>query len=163
MPAAQKTGGAMVTSGPLTRVDTVAANAMGTAVRGLDQIGGAGEYIYLTGVTGTVKGSWVTFDENGITALLAANAVGPVAVAMAVIDANTKFGWYCVRGAVDAMVAANTADNAKLGFETTAGNAGDGAAAGDAISGAVSRAATAGAAALTLCQIMYPSVNDTSA
>ena len=40
------------------------------------------EYILLGGVASTVIGSPVTFDENGSTTLLAANAVGPVAVAM---------------------------------------------------------------------------------
>jgi hypothetical protein len=117
------------------------------------------EYVYLKGVGSTLAGSWVTFDEVGVTALLAANAIGPVAVATAAIVAN-KFGWYQIFGTVSALVAANTADNARLGRETTDGYAGDGRAAGDEIIGAISRGSTAGAAALTTCQLFYPLVND---
>ena len=121
--------------------------------------GDGNEYIYLKGVGSTVVGSWVTFDEAGITALLAANAKGFVAVATAATVANT-YGWYLVSGTGQAMLAAATADNAILGRETTDGVAGDGRAAGDEILGAMSRGATAGAAALAAVQIRNPLVND---
>lgn len=127
---------------------------------GTRRVEGVSEYIYLQGVASTVAGSWVTYDEVYTTALLAANAVGDVAVAMAAIVAN-KFGWYCIKGKVSAMLAANCADNSgSIGREGADGEAGDGRAAGDAIIGAVSRGSTAGAAALTAVQINYPLVND---
>lgn len=135
---------------------------MGQRCFGFDTTGNVAEYIYLTGCTSTIVGSVVTYDEAGLTALIAANAVGPVAIATAIVDATTKAGWYGIAGTFLTDVVANCADNAKLGRETTDGKVGDGAASGDVITGAVSRAATT-AAAVVLCQILYPSVNDSSA
>ena len=142
---------------PLASVDTEKAYALGT--RGKDNEGN--EYIYLTGVASTVVGSWVTYDELGITTLLVANAIGPVAVAMAITDATTDFGWYQIFGKAEAAIIANTAADVAIGFETTSGYAGDGKAAGDAIYGAVSREATTPTAIATV-QLNYPSVDDNS-
>lgn len=141
---------------PIDQVDTSAAYAMGQKFQDKD----GNEFVYLTGVASTLKGSWVTYDELGITTLLVANAIGPVAVAMAVIDSTSKFGWYQVRGLASALLAANCADNATLGRETTDGYAGDGRAAGDQLIGAISRGATAGNAALATVQLLYPSATD---
>lgn len=119
------------------------------------------EYIYVKGVSNAGAGSWVTYDEVGVTALLAANAKGFVAALMAALDANTDFGWACIRGNCEADLAANTADNALLGRETSDGLAGDGYAAGDMIYGAMSRDATTDAATVTV-QLLYPFVTDES-
>jgi len=142
---------------PLASVDTEKAYALGT--RGKDNEGN--EYIYLTGVASTVVGSWVTYDELGITTLLVANAIGPVAVAMAITDATTDFGWYQIFGKAEAAIIADTAADVAIGFETTSGYAGDGKAVGDAIYGAVSREATTPTAIATV-QLNYPSVDDNS-
>ena len=119
------------------------------------------EYIYLTGVASTVVGSWVTYDELGITALLVANAIGPVAVAMAITDASTEFGWYQIFGSAEAKMAANSAVDVIVGKDTTDGVAGDGADGADLIFGAVSREATVAAAVVTV-QLYYPFVTDNS-
>jgi len=142
---------------PLASVDTEKAYALGT--RGKDNAGN--EYIYLTGVASTVVGSWVTYDELGITTLLVANAIGPVAVAMAITDATTDFGWYQIFGKAEASIAANTSADVVIGYETSSGAAGDGKAAGDMIYGAVSRDAVTTAAIATV-QITYPFVTDES-
>ena len=142
---------------PLASVDTEKAYALGT--RGKDNEGN--EYIYLTGVASTVVGSWVTYDELGITTLLVANAIGPVAVAMAITDATTDFGWYQIFGKAEASIAANTAADVMIGYETSSGVAGDEKAAGDMIYGAVSRDAVTTAAIATV-QITYPFVTDES-
>jgi hypothetical protein len=114
------------------------------------------EYVYLKGLDSTVAGSWVVYDEVAVTALLATGLKGPVAVATAATVTGT-FGWYQCGGTVPvAKLAANTADNAILGFETTAATAGDGAAAGDIIKGATSRGATAGAAANGVVYLDHP-------
>ena len=141
----------------LDSVDSSAQYALGT--RGEDADGN--EYIYLTGVASTVVGSWVTYDELGITTLLVANAIGPVAVAMAITDSTSEFGWYQIYGTAEAALAANCAANVAIGFETTSGYAGDGKAAGDTIYGAVSRDATT-AAAIATVQLNYPFVDDNS-
>jgi hypothetical protein len=117
------------------------------------------EYIYLKGITSLVAFDAVTYDEAGATALLAANAIGPVAFAQAAVDAATKFGWFMIAGTTSANIVANSADNACIGRETTDGKVGDGRAAGDEILGAVARTATT-TAAVGSVQIMYPSVND---
>ncbi len=157
--AAQKTGPALVSGGYLTDVDTTAKNPVGLRVYGLDATGNSAEFIYLKGVTSTIVGSVVTYDEAGVTTLLAANAKGPVAVAMGIVDAVTKYGWYCIQGTVPVDVVANCADNACMGRETTDGKVGDGKAAGDQIANFFSRAATT-AAAIINCQIDHPFVDD---
>jgi hypothetical protein len=147
--------GPRVTAGAPGQVDSTALNPVMT--RAFDEDGN--EYIYLQGVASTAIGSWVTFDEAGVTALLAANAKGFVAVATAATVAST-YGWYLIYGTGQALLAANCADNATIGREGADGVAGDGRAAGDEIVGAMSRGATAGAQALAAVQLSYPIVND---
>jgi len=117
------------------------------------------EFIYLKGVTSTVANDAVTYDELGVSTLLAANAIGPVAFAMAAVDASTKFGWYQIAGNATANIVANSADNTRVGRETTDGKVGDGRAAGDEIYNCVQRVATTGAASGAV-QIRYPFVDD---
>lgn len=157
--AASKTGPCVASSGLLSDVDTTARHAMGTRVIGQDALGNSAEYIYLTGVASTIVGSVVTFDELGITTLIVINAKGPVAVAMGIVDAATKFGWYCIQGTVPTDVVANSADNSMVGRETTDGKVGDGRAAGDQIANMFQRAATT-AAAVVNCQLDHPFVDD---
>lgn len=157
--AAAKTGAASASVGELTDVHTTAQNALGTRITGRDSTGNSAEFIYLTGVASTIVGSVVTYDELGITTLLAANAKGPVAVAMGIVDAVTKFGWYCIQGTVLVDTVANSADNSMVGRETTDGKVGDGRAAGDQIANWFQRAATT-AAALVLHQFDHPFVDD---
>ncbi len=152
------TGKTEVFTGDTSVIDTTQKHKFLTRAYDTD----GNEYIYLPGCTSGAQYKWVTYDEDGATTLLAADAVGPVAVMMATLDATTDYGWCCIFGETTAYLAANCADNAKLGFETTAGYAGDGCAAGDAITGAVSRGSTTTAAATTV-QLCYPSVNDSSA
>ncbi len=129
-------------------IHSTAQNALGTESK--DQFGN--DYIYLGGVVSTVEGMAATFDEAGVVTLLAANAKGPVAWATGAIVA-AKFGWWARKGNLLGRVAANTADNALLGRETTDGEIGDGRAAGDQIYGVMSRAATGAAAALSSIQV----------
>lgn len=161
MAAMYLTGAPLGTVGIPGQVDSAARNALGSRCFGVDPLGNTAEFIYLQGVASTIAGSVVTFDEAGQTLLIAANAVGPIAVALGIVTAGL-FGWYGLSGTFPTDVVANCADNAKLGRETTDGKVGDGAAAGDNIYGAVSRAATT-AAAVVNCQWLYASVNDASA
>ncbi|MCU0905633.1 MAG: hypothetical protein MUE83_17460, partial [Tabrizicola sp.] len=106
-------------------VDTSAAVDVGTIVRAVDPIYGAGEFIYLKGVASTVTGSWVTYNmDDGSTALLAANAIGPVAVAMGATVANT-WGWYQIQGKAVGRVLAGFVDNANVYATATAGSVDD--------------------------------------
>jgi hypothetical protein len=157
--AGKLTGAPLANSGRLSDVDTTARHALGFRCYGTDDLGNTAEYIYLKGVASTIVGSVVTYDELGVTTLIAANAQGPVAIAMGIVDATTKFGWYCIQGTVKADVVANSADNSMVGRETTNGKVGDGRAAGDQIANCFQREATT-AAALAYLQIDHPFVDD---
>lgn len=153
-----KTGGPVV--GQPTEVHTEAKNAIGKVA--LDQFDN--EYVYLKGVTGVVEGMAVTFDEAGVTALLAANAKGQIAWGTGLTVSST-YGWYArysPGSGLLARVVTGTADNAFLGKETNDGEIGDGRAAGDQIYGVMSRAANAtGATVLQLISTFcYPFVDD---
>jgi len=94
---------------------------------------GVGEFIYLKGVASTAVGSVVTFNrDDHSTALLAADAKGPVAVAMSANVAN-QYGWYQIRGKAVAKVLASFADGADVYATSTAGSVDDAVVAGDAI------------------------------
>lgn len=160
--AAMITGFSQAAIGQPGEVDSSQRNPLGKRAAGVDALGNDAEYIYLKGVGSVIVGSVVTYDEAGVTALLAANAVGPVAVATAIVDSTSEFGWFGIAGTFPTDVVANCADNAKLGRETSDGKVGDGFASGDAIYGAVSRNSTSAAAVIN-CQFMYASVNDSSA
>ena len=159
MATARITGGNLSALGQPGDVDTVARHPMGARVKGTDVVGNDAEYIYLTGVASTVAGSVVTYDELGITTLIAANAKGPVAVALGAVDATTKFGWYAIQGTFLVDTVASSADNSTVGRETTDGKVGDGRAAGDQIANWFQRAATTGAA-LVNHQFDHPYVDD---
>lgn len=154
------TGAPLASSGAPGTVDSKQKFPAGMRVAGTDAVGGYAEYVYLAGCASTIVGSVVTYDETGATALIAANAIGPVAVATGITVAST-WGWYGVVGTFPTDVVANCADNKYIGRETTDGKVGDGFATGDMIQGAVSRAATTTAAVVN-CQFFNPFVNDQS-
>ena len=135
-------------------VDTSQQVPLGT--RAFDSAGN--EYIYLKGVGSTALGSWVSFDEAHETTLLAANAVGRVGIAMAAVDATTKFGWYQIFGKnVSAKTDTVAADKA-LFIDGTAGRADDAVVSGDLIVGAFSR--TADTSNVATVELVYPCVTD---
>jgi hypothetical protein len=142
---------------PLTQIDTAQAYEFGSRVQDKN----CNEYIYLKGIASTVVGSWVTYDELGVTTLLAANAKGPVAIAMAITDVATEFGWYQIAGTAEGRIITGTSVDTTVGRETTDGIVGDGRAAGDEINNCMCRDANAtGATIVATVQIMYPFVND---
>lgn len=106
---------------------------LGTIITAVDPTLGAGEFIYLGGVASTAVGSWVTYNADDFsTALLAANAIGPVAVAMAATVASTK-GWYQIGGKAVGKALASFADNANVYATATAGSVDDAVVAGDRV------------------------------
>lgn len=161
MAAMYLTGAPLGTVGIPGQVDSAARVALGSRAFGVDPLGNTAEFIYLAGAASVIAGSVVTYDEAGAVTLIAAGAVGPVAVALGAVVAGS-FGWYGIAGTFPTDVVANCADNAAIGRETTDGKVGDGAASGNFITGAVSRAATTSAAVVN-CQWLYPSVNGKSA
>lgn len=125
--------------GAFNVVDSAAAFALGT--RAFD--GSGNEFIYMAGATSTAIGTVVTFDEAYATTLGAADAVGPVAVAMSACVAN-KYGWYQVGGLASALTAGDVVDNADV-YLAAGGTFDDAVVAGDRVKGALFRAARTGA------------------
>jgi hypothetical protein len=141
-----------------TAVDSTRKYRLGTRIK--DSAGN--EFIYLKGVTSTAQGSWVSFDEVHVTTLLAANAVGRVAVAQAAVDASTKYGWYCIYGKTSAKVLASFADNGKIFSTSTAGSVDDAVVTGDLVVGAIGRSAVDGGSSTgqAYVELSYPFATD---
>ena len=116
--------------------DTTKRHALGTIVRATDPTYGAGEFVYLLGVASTAVGSWVTYNmDDGSTALLAANAIGPVAVAMSA-NVASQYGWYQIDGKAVGKALAAYADNGLVFATATAGSIDDAVVVGDRVKNA---------------------------
>ena len=127
---------------PIVGTQAIASNSttqqhpLGAIVVADDPVYGSGEFIYLKGVASTAVGSWVTFNrDDGSTALLAANAIGPVAIAMSACVAN-EYGWYQISGKAVGLVLAGFADNANVYATATPGSVDDAVVAGDRVKSA---------------------------
>jgi len=134
---------------------------LGMIMRAADPIYGAGEFIYLAGVASTVLGSWVTYNsDDNSTTLLAANAIGPVAVAMG-INVASSYGWYQIQGKAVGKALAAFADNANVYATATAGSVDDAVVAGDRVKGAKGASAVdTPSTGLAEFEISYPFMDD---
>lgn len=143
-------------------VSTVQAMRLGDRIKCSDDTYGPGEFIYLKGVASTVVGSWVTFNaDDGTTALLAANAIGPVAVAMSACDAATKFGWYQIYGKAVGRALSGFLDDANVYATSTAGSVDDAVVAGDRVKNCKGASAVGTPSAnLAEFEIHYPVMDD---
>lgn len=146
---------------PLATIDTVQRHPLGTIVRAKDvslDVPLAGEFIYLLGVASTLVGSWVTYDmDEGGTALIVANAIGPVAVAMAA-NVASSYGWYQIQGKASAQAAAAYADGG-LVYIASSGVVDDAVVAGDLVVNAKGASTIVGAG-LADFSIARPFVTD---
>ena len=121
----------------------------------------ANEFVYLQGVASTAIGTWVTFDEAGLTIRTAANAQGRVGIAMAAILA-AQFGWYQIYGSASGLALTAFADNGKVYLTSTAGSVDDADVAADFVVGAVGRSAVNETTLLATFELNYPMVQDTA-
>ena len=120
---------------PITNISTTQRHPLGTIVQAHDQDDsyGAGEFVYLAGVASTAVGSWVHYNmDDGSTALTVADAVGPVAVAMAATVAST-YGWYQINGKAVGKALASYADEGAVYLTATAGSVDDAVVDGDLV------------------------------
>lgn len=133
----------------------VLANDTGTAAYGV------GEFIYLKGLANTAIGSVVTYNADDFTtALLAANAIGPVAVAMSACVAN-EYGWYQIYGKGVAKVLALFADNGNCYATATAGSMDDAVVTGDLVKNMKGASAIdTPATGLAEIEMAYPFMDD---
>lgn len=130
---------------PISDVSTTQNHPLGTIVKAVDRganSNGEGEFIYLKGVTSGARKKWVTYNlDDGSTTLLAANAIGPVGIMMADLDAATDFGWVQISGKAVGLALAAFADNGNVYATATAGSVDDAIVAGDRVKGAVGASA----------------------
>jgi hypothetical protein len=114
-------------------------------------------YRYLKGVASCIAGSWVAYDEAGVTVGLdtdvAGSIVSAVAISSGAIIANT-YGWFGVNGVFSAGVLTSFADNAKVFATSTVFMVDDTSVAGSQIVPAVGRGAES--SSLALVEIHYP-------
>lgn len=106
---------------------------LGTIVSADDPTYYSGEFIYLKGLDTTAVGTWVTYNtDDGSTTLLAANAIGPVAIAMSACVTG-EYGWYQINGKAVGKALAGFVDNANVYATATAGSVDDAVVAGDRV------------------------------
>jgi len=112
---------------------TTAKAELGLIVKAKDPTYGFGEFIYLKGASSTAVGTWVTYNaDDNSTTLLAANAIGPVAVAMSA-NVASQYGWYQISGKAIGKALAGYVDNALVYATATAGSVDDAVVAGDRV------------------------------
>ena len=120
----------------ISDTSTTAKHPLGTIVQAKDLAStdyGVGELIYLKGFATTAAGTWVTYNADDYsTALLAANAIGPVAIAMSA-NVASQYGWYQIDGKAVGKALASYADNGLVYATATAGSIDDAVVAGDRV------------------------------
>ena len=87
---------------PIATTSTTQNHPLGKIVRAKDPTLGAGEFIYLLGIVGTVAGLAVFYDgTTGHTALTSTSGVvdggSPLAIAMSA-NVASQYGWYQIGG-----------------------------------------------------------------
>lgn len=143
---------------------TTAKAELGLIVQAKDPTYGAGEFIYLKGVASTAIGSWVTYNaDDNSTTLLAANAIGPVAVAMSA-NVASQYGWYQIGGKAVGKALAGYVDNALVYATATAGSIDDAVVAGDRVKLAIGASAVGTpSTGLAEFEIQRPFMDDATA
>jgi len=145
---------------PIANKETTAKHKVGTICRAVDPTYGAGEFIYLKGVASCAEKSWVTYkNDGGVTALLAANAIGPVAIAMSACTAS-YYGWFQINGMALGKCLTLMASNTRVWITGTGGSVDDTSVAGDGVNNARSAALTVASSGYTEFDINRPWVND---
>lgn len=146
---------------PIANTDTTQKHPLGARVRATDPTYGEGEFIYLKGVANTAVGSWVTYNQDdNSTTLLAANAIGPVAVAMSA-NVASQYGWYQIFGKAVGKALAAFADDGNVYATATAGSVDDAVVAGDRVKNAKGASALdTPSTGLAEFEIEYPSMDD---
>lgn len=154
----------VLTHGAITDVHSSAEYDIGT--RRSDKAGNV--FVYLQGIGSVAVGSWVTYyitsAAAAVTALLAANAKGLVAIAQAATVAD-KFGWFLIAGNTLKAKATSGGDAAAGAavYHQAAGIVDDVKVTGDLVVGAVfsvQEGETANGAGYAGVSLNYPSVND---
>jgi hypothetical protein len=147
---------------PIAETSTTLKHRLGDRFKCSDETYGPGEFIYLAGVASTAVGSWVTFNQDDhTTALLAANAIGPVAIAMSANTSATSYGWYQIYGKAVGLCLALFADNGNVYATGTPGSVDDAIVAGDRVKNAKGASAIGTpSGSFAEFEIQYPVMDD---
>jgi len=120
----------------MSQVDAVPQFAPGFEIQAADPDYGSGWFVYLKGVANCAIGSWATINmDDATTTLLAANAIGPVGIALAAVDA-THYGWFQRTGKAVGKALTGFLDNGNVYATATAGSVDDAVVAGDRVKNA---------------------------
>ena len=149
-----------VSPGALSRIFTAAEITAGSDLpalleRARDASGN--EYVFLGGAANVAAGVHVTFDEAGAVTLLAANAIGPVAVALGAVTAGLR-GWYQIYGVCTVASTDTIAADKPMFIDGTAGRVDDAVVTGDLVLGEFSM--TADTSNVATVFLSYPFVTD---
>lgn len=118
---------------PIAETSTVAKVPLGMIAKARHATYGVGEFIYLQGVASTGLGEWVLFaQDDWSTALLPANGIGEVAIAMSA-NVASQYGWYQRRGRAIGKALTGFADNANVYATATSGSVDDAVVSGDRV------------------------------
>lgn len=118
---------------PIANTETSAKHPLGTIVKASDPTYGSGEFIYLKGVANTAIGSWVTYNlDDGSTILAVANAIGPIAIAKSA-NVASQYGWYQISGKAIGKALTGYLDNALVWLTATDGSVDDTVVDGDLV------------------------------
>lgn len=117
----------------LMDTETEAHFPIGTIIEAEGATYGPCKLIYLKGVASTLQYSWVSYTlDDYSTALLAASAVGPVAISLSANVAD-QYGWYGVYGKFPGRALTGFADNGLVYATATAGSVDDAVVSGDLV------------------------------
>jgi hypothetical protein len=147
-------------SQPIAETSATQRHPLGTIVTAVDPVYLAGEFIYLQAAGTTDLGAWVTYLMDGGTAgNIAADAIGPVAIAM-VASVAGSYNWYQIQGKAVGKVLAGYVDNANV-YTASGGIVDDTVVAGDRVKRAKGASAIGTpAAGLAEFEIDRPFVDD---
>lgn len=145
----------------IAETSTTQQHPLGKIIQAVSATYGSGEFIYLKGAASTVVGSWVLYSADDFsTSLLAANDIGPVAVAMSA-NVASQYGWYQISGKAVGKALTGFVDNANVYGTGTAGSVDDAVVAGDRVKNAKGASAVdTPSAGLAEFEISRPFVDD---
>jgi len=145
--------------------DTTQNHTLGLRIRAKHVTYGEGEFIYLKGATSTAVASWVTYyPDDWSTTLLAANAIGAVAISMSANSSSSNYGWYQIFGKGVGKALSGYVDNALVYATATAGSVDDAVVSGDRVKGALGASALdTPSTGLAEFELNYPLMDDGSA
>lgn len=107
--------------------------ALGTEVQAKHATYGNGTFVYMQGVASCAVRNWVTLEhDTGAVVRLAANAIGPVGIAMATLTAS-YYGFFGITGKLLGTCLTQFADNGRVYITGTAGAVDDTSVAGDVV------------------------------